>query len=117
MRHKLFPADELAAGAVRSVRVGPVDVAVLKTPDGRIFALRDQCSHFGAPLSKGRLTALVVADDSTRYNRDYARWTLRCPWHGFEFDVESGICPADPVKSRVRTYPVSIEDGFIVVER
>ena len=39
---------------------------------------------------------------------------LRCPWHLWEFEIASGQCLVDP-RMRVRTYPVTIEQGQIVV--
>ena len=39
---------------------------------------------------------------------------IRCPWHLWEFDILTGGCLVDP-KVRVKTYPVRIEDGEVVV--
>lgn len=39
---------------------------------------------------------------------------IRCPWHPWEFDIITGACLVDP-KVRVKTYPVAIEDGHVVV--
>jgi hypothetical protein len=36
---------------------------------------------------------------------------LRCPWHGWEFDMRNGQSYFDPARVKVRTYPVVIEDG------
>ena len=36
---------------------------------------------------------------------------LRCPWHGWEFDVKTGQSWYDPAKTRVRQYPVTLEAG------
>ena len=41
---------------------------------GRLFALADTCSHFGAPLSQGKLV------DSC----------IECPYHASRFDLEDG---------------------------
>ena len=55
---------------------------------------------------------------------------LRCPWHGWEFDITSGRSSFNPHRIRVRTYkvtvepdddpavetyPVTVEDGVIVL--
>lgn len=42
------------------------------------------------------------------------REVLRCPWHGWEFDAESGECPDDQ-RMRVKTYPVRVQDGTVEV--
>jgi 3-phenylpropionate/trans-cinnamate dioxygenase ferredoxin subunit len=52
---------------------------------------------------------------------------LRCPWHGWEFDMRTGRAVVDPEKTRVKayrvtveppraeTYPVSVEDQVVYV--
>jgi nitrite reductase (NADH) small subunit len=117
MKHELFPESQLSTGEIRAVRVDGVAVAVLRTPDGRVHALRDICSHHRARLSLGELQPRVVSDRPGTYAWDDENYVLRCPWHGYEFDVQSGHCVADPEGHRVRAYAVSIEDGMIVLER
>ncbi|HZP80657.1 MAG TPA: Rieske 2Fe-2S domain-containing protein, partial [Chthonomonadaceae bacterium] len=34
---------------------------------------------------------------------------LRCPWHGWEFDLLTGRSLFNPHKIRVRTYEVTVE--------
>jgi hypothetical protein len=36
---------------------------------------------------------------------------LRCAWHGWEFDMRTGQSYFDPQHTRIRSYPVEIEDG------
>jgi nitrite reductase (NADH) small subunit len=116
MRHELFPLDELPAGEMRSVMVGQVAIVVIHGTDGRLRALRDTCSHHGARLSRGLLQPLVVGDDVGDRQLS-SKLVVRCPWHGFEFDVDTGRCPADPDRARVRAYAVTVEDGTVVLER
>jgi nitrite reductase/ring-hydroxylating ferredoxin subunit len=40
---------------------------------------------------------------------------LRCPWHNWEFVIETGVTVSQPVK-RVKTYPVRVEGDLIVLE-
>jgi nitrite reductase/ring-hydroxylating ferredoxin subunit len=115
VRHELFPLDELAPGETRAARLENVRIVVVRTPAGDVHALRDCCSHNGAQLSLGRLEQVVEGEDVGTY-RLSDRYMLRCPWHGFEFDVVTGRCVAD-ASQRVRAYPVSVEDGLVVVER
>ncbi len=116
MRHALFPADEIAPGEIRRVEIGRVGIAILRTPAGDLHALRDVCSHMGARLSHGWLTPMIDGDDIDD-RRVTDRIMIRCPWHGYEFDVHTGRCPADPQRVRTRSYPVSVEDGMVVLER
>ena len=36
---------------------------------------------------------------------------VKCPWHGWEFDIRTGQSWSDPERTRTRTYPVSVEKG------
>ena len=116
MKYKLFPALELQLGEVRTAMLGDVSVAVIKTVDGRLYALRDKCSHMGAPLSLGFVETAIVGEDVGDYKMS-AKDIIRCPWHGYEYDAATGRCLADPDHVRVRAYSVSVEDGYVVVER
>ena len=116
MRHELFPVAELPAGQMRSVTVGNVAIVVVHTAAGNLHALRDRCSHRGATLSRGSVERVIVGDDVGSYELS-ADYLLRCPWHGFEFDVRTGRCLADPDRDRVRTYEVGVENGMVVLER
>jgi nitrite reductase/ring-hydroxylating ferredoxin subunit len=40
---------------------------------------------------------------------------LRCPWHGFEFDLSSGESVADQGKLRLRRFNVEIESGDVFI--
>jgi len=87
--------------------------------NGRYYALRNLCPHKAGPLCTGRVSGRIVADTppTTEHpNLDLVRdgEIIRCPWHLWEFDILTGVCLVDP-KMRVKTYPVSIEDGDVVV--
>ena len=41
---------------------------------------------------------------------------LRCPWHGWEFDIRTGQSYCDPKRFRARAYPVNVEPGAAVVK-
>jgi nitrite reductase (NADH) small subunit len=57
---------------------------------------------------------------TTESDKSYdSRWVregdiLRCPWHGWEFDLSTGKSVAEPVR-RVKTFRVSLEEGWIVI--
>jgi 3-phenylpropionate/trans-cinnamate dioxygenase ferredoxin subunit len=41
---------------------------------------------------------------------------IRCPWHGWEFDVRTGQSWCDPDRVRARRYAVSVEPGARLAE-
>jgi nitrite reductase/ring-hydroxylating ferredoxin subunit len=79
--------------------------------DGEFFALRNRCPHAGAPLCEGVLSGLVHSKSPGDYTYTRKGEILRCPWHQWEFDVKTGQSWFDPVKTRVRSYDVKVEQG------
>jgi 3-phenylpropionate/trans-cinnamate dioxygenase ferredoxin subunit len=116
VKQALFPLSELEPGKFRAVTVDGLDVVVVRQLDGSIHALRDRCAHSGARLSHGRLIPKVVGADVDTYQLT-KELVLRCPWHGYEYDVATGRCLADPKHVRTRTYTVTVDDGTVWFER
>ena len=77
--------------------------------NGTFHALRNQCPHQQAPLCRGALKGLLTADDPDHVRLTRHGEILRCPWHGWEFDVLTGRSVFNPHKLRVRSYEVTVE--------
>jgi nitrite reductase/ring-hydroxylating ferredoxin subunit len=42
---------------------------------------------------------------------------LRCPWHGYEFDLgDQGLAAFTKFRGKLRMFPVVVEDGHVLVE-
>jgi len=94
--------------------VGGRGVGVLADPVGnRLVAVRNRCPHQGGPLCEGLVSERIAGAPGTYQLQRQS--VLRCPWHGWEFDVESGVCRDDP-KMRVAVYPVKVEKGRVLVK-
>jgi nitrite reductase/ring-hydroxylating ferredoxin subunit len=113
-RHIVCPSAELPAGAHRVVEVGGREIGVYHV-DGEHFAVRSRCPHHGAPLCAGPARGTMLPSDVHRYVYGMDGQVVRCPWHGFEFDLRTGRSLADPERFRVKTYPVKVEDGDVVL--
>ena len=113
----LFPEDALSPGTSCEVEVEGVSVAVLRKHDGTYRALRNRCPHQGGPLAEGKIAPFVDGSRPGEYILATDREVIRCPLHQWEFDVDSGLSPADPRHYRVRAYDVRVEGGRVVLER
>jgi vanillate O-demethylase monooxygenase subunit len=97
--------------AARSAEIGAVPlartllnvpVAFFRTATGEVAAVRDLCSHRGAPLSRGK----VLAD------------RIQCPYHGLQFDA-SGRCVhipnqrTIPASAHLRAFPLVEQLGIV----
>jgi len=92
-------SSDWTMGTVKSIEHEGGRVAVFRTERG-YFALEDRCTHAEVRLSDGWVEHNCVA----------------CPWHGAEFDLESGAALSRPAVLPVRTFRVWEEDGTIWVE-
>jgi len=115
------PADELPPGGRRLVVPfrGRAGIGVFNV-NGRFFALRNLCPHKSGPLCTGAVTGRMVADLPPSAGDEVVALAqdgeiVRCPWHLWEFEIATGRCLVDR-RVRVKTYPVRIEDGQLVVE-
>jgi len=87
---RIMPLADLAEGELERVQVDGNDVLLTKV-DGAVYAIRNICTHGGAPLSMGK-----------RYG-----CTIQCPGHGSVFDL----------KRQLITYDVMIEDNWVLIGR
>lgn len=94
-------------------RVDGREIGVLLGPDGRPHAIRNRCPHHGAPLCLGRVVGRLGGAPG-RFEPT-GQTILRCPWHGWEFDLETGRCLVEETM-RVAVYPVRIDAGRVLVE-
>ena len=106
--HFVGPIADFPVGSHRVVTIRNVQIGVFNV-DGEYFALRNSCPHEGGPLCRGVLCGEVTSEMPGEYRYGRAGQILRCPWHGWEFDVRTGQSWFDPRKVRVRRYEVTIE--------
>jgi nitrite reductase/ring-hydroxylating ferredoxin subunit/uncharacterized membrane protein len=88
------PADELGPDQMKLLRVGERRIVIGRTDQGFV-AFDDRCTHRGGPLADGVLACGVV----------------QCPWHGSQFDVQTGAVKRGPAGEGIRTYDVRERDG------
>lgn len=115
MKQVVCRKDELNPGCMTRAQLGPIKVAVIRTRNGSLHAVAAKCLHQGGPLDLGRLYDHHATGEVGEYTVDFDRTVLKCPWHGYEYDVSTGSTVFDE-KRCVPTF-VAREDGDdIVVE-
>jgi 3-phenylpropionate/trans-cinnamate dioxygenase ferredoxin subunit len=82
------------------VEASGVPVCLVRLASGEVFAISDLCSHEEIELSDGELDGEDV----------------ECPAHGSRFNVRTGEVSGLPAEDPVATYPVTIEDGKIIID-
>jgi nitrite reductase/ring-hydroxylating ferredoxin subunit len=114
-KYVVFPLKDLAPGNRKVVNIGGRPIVIFNI-NGELFALLDRCPHQGGQLSRGQLTGLVEASEPGQYCYSRPGEILRCPWHGWEFDVRTGKSWCDPSRIRTKSYNVAVESGSKLVE-
>jgi 3-phenylpropionate/trans-cinnamate dioxygenase ferredoxin subunit len=107
-RYIVATTAEIPPGDRKLVEVAGRSIGVFNV-GGEFFALRNRCPHQGGPLCEGKLSGLVESNAPGDYEYSRPGEILRCPWHGWEFDVRTGQSWFDPQQVRVRSYSVSVE--------
>lgn len=105
--------EELERDGRLIARLDGREIGVLLGPDGRPRAIRNRCPHHGAPLCLGRVEPRLAGAPG-RYEPS-GQAVLRCPWHGWEFDLDTGRCLVEETM-RVAVYPARVEAGRVLVE-
>jgi len=109
-KHVVAKVDEIPLGERKIVALEGRSIGVFHV-QGSFYALRNRCPHQGGPLCAGQLSGFVTAELPGQYEYTRKGEILRCPWHGWEFDVKTGQSWFDPEKMRVRSYEVCVEKG------
>lgn len=106
-------ADELEPGGMVAGRLGSMPIVVIRTTDGELHALEDRCLHQGARLSRGRLLPAAEGDAVGSHRMDDAREVVKCPWHGYQYDVRTG-CAVFDRRIALRRVRVVERNGLVV---
>jgi len=114
-RFVIGTVSEIPPGSRRIVTVARRSIGVFNV-SGRFYAIKNVCPHQGAPLCEGQVTGTtrtLWTSEGPRLEWCREGEIIRCPWHGWEFDLTNG----DTVftsRNRVRAYAVSVESADTV---
>ena len=93
-------ADDIDAEDVLRFDHGGSTYAVYRSPDDRYFATAGLCTHEKVHLADG-----LVMDN-----------VIECPKHNGRFDYTTGAAKGAPVCINLKTYPVKVEAGKVLIE-
>jgi nitrite reductase (NADH) small subunit len=94
-RHAVAKAGEIPPGGRKIVMAGRLEVGLFNV-GGEIKAYRNACPHAGAPVCVGRISGTSQPSQVYEYIYGSEGCILRCPWHGWEFDLRTGRHLVDP---------------------
>jgi len=98
----ICPLAEILVGEIKGASLPDGERIALFNVDGAIYATDDLCTHGQSSLS----------EEGTLNGK-----TVECGWHFGAFDVTTGAACAMPCITPLCTYPVSIVEGIVHVEK
>ncbi|HEY1713975.1 MAG TPA: Rieske (2Fe-2S) protein [Solirubrobacteraceae bacterium] len=110
MRVVVAPVNEFPPGGRRIVQAGSRSIGVFRVGD-RFYGIRNRCPHQGGPLCRGHLLDDAVADAPGRPRISENPTRIACPWHGWEYDLETGQSFMGARQAGVRSYGVAVQAG------
>jgi 3-phenylpropionate/trans-cinnamate dioxygenase ferredoxin subunit len=114
-KHPIAAVDEIPPEGRKLVTVKGRTLAVFNIK-GEFFGLFNKCPHQGGKLCEGSLIGLIEASEPGAYRYSRPGEFIRCPWHGWEFDIRTGQSYCDPKHFRVKSYDVKVEPGSELVK-
>ena len=111
LRHLAGRSDGIPEHGRLVVDIGDTTVGIFRV-GGKLFAYENSCPHMGGPVCQGLIIPAVreIVNDkqvSTGYAFDEAEMRIVCPWHGYEFSIETG---SHPGKHSIRLKPVVVDE-------
>jgi nitrite reductase/ring-hydroxylating ferredoxin subunit len=114
-KYVVAAVGEIPPGCRKLVNAAGRDIVIFNL-GGQFFALANRCPHRGGSLCHGRVTGLVESDAPGEYRYSRRGEIVRCPWHAWEFDIRTGKSWCDPERVRARNFAVSVEKGAKLIE-
>jgi nitrite reductase/ring-hydroxylating ferredoxin subunit len=119
IRYRIGTIDDVPEKGVVLSQAGELQIGVFKVK-GRLYAYENRCAHQGGPVCRGDVVGRFVepigeGGVSLGLVESEERIDIACPWHGWEYDVETGEHIADR-SIKLRSFPVYEEDGAVYVD-
>src|SRR5947199_9556940 len=105
VKYVVATVAEIPPGERKIIDVGGRSVGVFNV-QGEYFAVLNRCPHQGGPLGKGETLGFLRPGEVGELHYSRAGEIVRCPWHGWEYDLRTGQSWFDPARIVARRYEV-----------
>ncbi len=90
--------SELREDMVKMITLNDERIALMRYQN-KIYAVSNVCPHQNGPLGEGKIIDGCIT----------------CPWHGYQFDVQTGLAPA-PYDDQIPIFDVKIIDTVVYIK-
>ncbi|TVY07524.1 Rieske (2Fe-2S) protein [Paenibacillus cremeus] len=106
-KHIIASTNEILPGQKKIVSLEGISIGVFNV-NGAYFAIKNSCPHQQAPLCVGKVSGTTLPSKPGEFLYGREGEVIRCPWHGWEFDLTNGHSLFDPNRCWVKTYEVEV---------
>ncbi|MBI1292818.1 Rieske 2Fe-2S domain-containing protein [bacterium] len=114
-KHVVARVEDIGPGERRVVTVRNRPIVIFNL-DGEFFGLLNRCPHQAASLSQGIQAGFAIAEVPGTERCIRRGEFIRCPWHGWEYDIRTGQSWCDPESILVRRFKVERVPGSELVK-
>lgn len=114
MEHRVGTVEEIRAARCRVVQVNGKPIGVIAVGE-HFRAIYDKCPHMAASMTAGSVNGTFMPAGAHELVYGKHNDVIRCPWHGWEFDLETGRSLLEPDRVGLKTYEVTVEDDQVIL--
>jgi nitrite reductase/ring-hydroxylating ferredoxin subunit len=110
--------ERVPEGGRLVVDIGDKTIGIFRV-EGKLYAWENRCAHQGGPVCQGKIIPRVTeiiepGGESRGFAFDESHLHIVCPWHGFEYDIKTGVHPGRPAARLIRVAVEEAADGVYV---
>ena len=102
-----FPDRQIVPVSVKGRTIG-----VVRSGEG-VFAFANRCPHHGAPMCSGRISGTMLPSDPDEFHFGLDGLVVKCPWHAYEFNVQSGEPIGGIMRARLPTFATVVRNNNV----
>lgn len=111
--HYVLAEEDVPEGGHAVVNIEGREIGIYRV-NSEYHAILNYCPHQGAPICAGLVSGTTLPSKVYDYEYGRAGEIVRCPWHGWEFDLQTGKSLFSD-RIRVKKYKVEVQEGKIGV--
>ena len=110
--HFVARLEDLPLNAVHRLEIEGRLIGIIRTEEA-VHAIGNACPHQGGPMCFGHVTGTMLASAPDEYVYGRHGLVVRCPWHAYEFDLETGTSVGGVVSGRIPVFETVVRDGDV----
>jgi nitrite reductase (NADH) small subunit len=105
--------SDIPSGTRKLITIDNKSIGVFNT-GSQIVAILNICPHELAPVCLGKMGGTTLPSKPGEFIWGRENEIIRCPWHGWEFDLLTGDCLTD--KRKIKHFTTVVEGEKIFIE-